>query len=430
MKRYYIITIAVCLAIFLAVGTFFDVWNTVPLTGVVKVGFIYENDESTLSTYNFELAQDALVQAYPDRVEVLSKNNVLVSETEEPLREMVRKGCKLIFTNSTSEQVKAVAADCPGVQFCQVSCPGVVQTETPGNFHTFNGEIYQGHYVNGLAAGMKLRALISEGTVAVQNAAVGFVGAAPTAEVISGYTAFLLGVRAVVPEAVLKVKYTGTWSNYARERACAAELIDAGCVVIAQNTPTIGPAIACEAAEGKVFLVGFNDSMIDVAPSTALVSTRVNWTPYILGAVDAVLAGKSIEKRVDAKARGNDMRAGFEKGWVEMLELNSLISAEGTAERMQQAIDEFRRGRLEVFRGDYTGVNPANPSDTCDLSQGYAENSDSSLASFHYVLEGVVEILADDEESGETGSSGSIFQQSIPKNQKTEENNLDMFQHS
>ena len=397
MKRYYIITIAVCLAMFLAVGSFFDVWNTVPLTGVVKVGFIYQNDESTLSTYNFALAQDALTQAFPDRVEVLSKNNVLVSETEEPLREMVRKGCKVIFTNSTSEQVRAVAADCPNVQFCQVSCPGTAQAEAPANFHTFNGEIYQGHYVSGLAAGMKLREMRDKGELSQKDAAVGFVGTSPAAEVISAYTAFLLGVRAVVPEAVLKVKYTGTWSSYTRERACAEALIAADCAVIAQNTPTIGPAAACEAAAGQVLHVGFNDSMLDVAPSAALVSTRVNWSPYILGAVEAVLAGKPIERSIDAKTRGNDARAGFDKGWVEMLELNSMLGAEGTAERMQQAIDDFRRGRLEVFKGDYTGVNPADPTDTCDLSQGFAENSESSLATFHYVLDGVVEILSDEE---------------------------------
>ena len=143
--------------------------------------------------------------------------------------------------------------------------------------------------------------------------------------------------------------------------------------------------------------MGFNDSMLDVAPSAALVSTRVNWSPYILGAVEAVLAGKPIERSIDAKTRGNDARAGFDKGWVEMLELNSMLGAEGTAERMQQAIDDFRRGRLEVFKGDYTGVNPADPTDTCDLSQGFAENSESSLATFHYVLDGVVEILSDEE---------------------------------
>ena len=115
----------------------------------------------------------------------------------------------------------------------------------PKNYHTFKGEAYQGRYVSGIAAGMKIKQLISDGIITEDQALVGFVAAFSTPEVISGYTAFLLGARSVVPSTKMRVLYTGTWSSYALEKASAQQLIDDGCVIISQHTDTIGPAIAC-----------------------------------------------------------------------------------------------------------------------------------------------------------------------------------------
>ncbi|MBR5110780.1 MAG: BMP family ABC transporter substrate-binding protein [Clostridia bacterium] len=394
MKRYYITTAVICLLVLLTFSFVLDFWDRAPAVDELKVGFIYESDESTPYTYNFYQAQEALEKEYGKRVQILSKSNVREAETEEPLRELADRGCRIIFVNSYSEQVEQVAREYPAVQFCQVSFRAASAENTPENYHTFKGKIYQGRYVSGLVAGMKLREMIEQGVIQPKEALVGYIGANSTEEVVSGFTAFLLGVRSVCPEATMRVRYTGTWSSFAVEKSCAKALIDEGCVIIAQHTDTIGPAMACEEALGtkKVYHVGYNQSMIDIAPYSSLISTRINWTPYITGAVGAVLASKPIERYVDAAACGRDMTAGFEKNWVEMLELNKPIAAEGTEARIAQTIEAFRKNQIDVFKGDYRGVNPDHPADTIDLNQGFAENKDSSSPSFYYILQDIITI--------------------------------------
>ncbi|MBQ7371845.1 MAG: hypothetical protein IJW67_08190 [Blautia sp.] len=132
--------------------------------------------------------------------------------------------------------------------------------------------------------------------------------------------------------------------------------------------------------------------MLDVAPTTALISTRINWIPYILGAVEAVLENVPIEKYVDGNVHGNDISAGFDRGWIEMLDLNTHIAVNGTQQRINETIEALNRGSIRVFQGDYIGVNPEDPSDTFDLSRGFTENEDSSSPTFHYVLEDVIEV--------------------------------------
>ena len=150
--------------------------------------------------------------------------------------------------------------------------------------------------------------------------------------------------------------------------------------------------MACEeaAATKHVFHVGYNQNLIDIAPATSLVSTRVNWAPYIIGAVEAVLEGESIEKHVNGNVRGNDAYAGFGEGWVQMLELNKRIAVYGTQEAMDRAIEALERGTLEVYKGDYTGQSILGDGETCDLSQPYRENEKTSWPTFHYVLDDVI----------------------------------------
>ena len=162
MKRYYAVTVFVSLLTLLAFTFVYRLWDDPAEKTVLKVGFIYENDEITPYTYNFTLAQKALEQAYPGQVEILTRSNVQDDQTEEPLRELVRLGCGVIFSNSYSPQIRALAPEYPEVQFCQVSFSAAAGLEYPANYHTFNGEIYQGRYVTGVAAGMQLRALIDK----------------------------------------------------------------------------------------------------------------------------------------------------------------------------------------------------------------------------------------------------------------------------
>jgi len=394
MKRVNITTVVAALLVLAVFWTVGSGWSSASRVGVLKVGFVYKNDESTPYTYNFMLAQEALERAYPGQVQVYVRSNVPEEETAEPMRDLVRQGCAIVFTNNNSDQVLEVAREYPDVQFCQGAYAELIHGTEQLNYHSFAGAIYQGRYVSGIAAGMKLRDMIDTHVIAPDQALVGYVGAYPNSDVISGYTAFLLGVRSVAPEATMRVRYTNSWNSYSREKACARALIDEGCVVIAQHTDTIGPAVACEEAGAtrKVFHVGYHQSMTDVAPSTSLISSRIDWAPYVVGAVGAVMEGREIEKAVDGNAYGNDMCAGFDQGWVQMTELNRQIAAYGTEERMNRAIEALKRGTLEVFRGDYVGVNPDDPDDTIDLRQGYRENERGSYPSFHYVLRDVITV--------------------------------------
>ena len=252
------------------------------------------------------------------------------------------------------------------------------------SFSTFAGNPYF----------ISLEELIKEGVITEQQAKIGYVAAYPYAEVISGYPAFLLGVRSVVPDAVMTVRYTNKWNDYRTEKKYAKGLIDEGCVIISQHSDTAGPATACEetAAGTPVYLVSYNQSMEDVAPTTYLTGCKINWEPYMMGAVDAVLNDRVIEKSIKGTVNGNDIGAGFEEDWVQMLELNEITAADGTAEKMQKVIQQFEQGKLDVFRGDYVGADPDDPDDTYDLNQGYTENEFASAPSFHYVLKDVIRI--------------------------------------
>ena len=395
MKRVYITAALTCLVILAAIIGCFRFLDLTGGRDSLTVGFVYDNDESTPYTYNFSLAKDAVERKYGARVKIYTCSNVLDDQMEGPIRELAAKKCDIIFFNGYSELVREFAQEYPDIQFCQTSYMDMSGQTVPDNYHTFKGEAYQGRYVSGIAAGMKIKELIANGIISEDQTTVGFVAAFPTSEVISGYTAFLLGVRSVVPSAVMRVRYTETWSSYAQEKSAAQQLIKEGCVIISQHTDTIGPAIACEEASQTkpVYFVGYNQSMSEVAPSASLVTSRICWEPYVVGAIDALMSNRKIESVLSGRLHGTDISAGFEKGWVEMVDLNLQAAAPGTQAAMDGAIEQFKRGKGDfVFRGDYTGIDPDNPKDTCDLRGGYVENENTSYPLFHYLLSDIITI--------------------------------------
>lgn len=395
MKRAYLITFITC--IIAAAGTFlFTRLFEDDGDRVVKVGFIYVGDASTGYTGNFIDAQLELEKVYGDKVQIMAMYNVAEGTESEYLQQLVDEGCDIIFSTSYNFGVttKQFAERYPDIEFCMATRDNANEEPYLANYHTFMGAIYEGRYTAGVAAGMKLLELIDKGVITAGQAKIGYVGAYPYAEVISGYTAFLLGVRSIVPDAVMTVKYTYNWNDYLIEKKYAKQLINEGCVIISQHSDTAGPAIACEETDVStpVYLVSYNQSMADIAPTTYITGCKINWKPYVVGAVDAVMKGKNIEKTVKGKVIGNDIGAGFDEGWVEMLKLNDVIAAEGTKEKMAEVIDGFRKGRIEVFKGDYIGVNVDDPDDVYDLSVGYQENYNSSAPTFKYILQGIITI--------------------------------------
>lgn len=396
MKRIYGITLISAIAVIIVAFAIHYFAHGREFEKTIKAGFVYVGDASTGYTNNFVKVQAAIEKKYDGSVETIAKYNVPEEEVEGALKELVEEGCELIFTASYGygEKTKEFAEIHPEIQFCQATCDNANEDPVLSNYHTFMGNIYQGRYISGVVAGMKLKELIDDGKITPEQAQIGYVGAYPFAEVISGYTAFFLGIRSVVPEAVMTVKYTNTWGDYHLEKECAKELIEEGCVIISQHSDTMGPAVACEETDRsqEVYYVSYNESMADIAPTTYLTGSKVNWEPYMMKAVEAVLSGKDIEKCVKGNVNGNDVGAGFENGWVQMLEINEFVAAKGTQERVEKLILEFKQNRVHVFQGDYIGVNPDDPSDTIDLKEEYLENEKSSAPTFHYILKDVITI--------------------------------------
>ena len=383
MKRVYLTTVLTCLVILAAFLGLFRLLNLSGGRDHLTVGFIYDNDETAPYSYNFYLAQETVQKTYQDKVRTVMCSNVLDEHIHLSVQKLVDGKCDIIFTNSYGN-IRDLAVKYPHIQFCQASFDPKPK-KAPANYHTFKGEAYQGRYVSGVVAGLKMEEMIKKGKIKPEEAKLGFVAAYPYPEVISGYTAFLLGARSVVPQTVMYVKYTNIWDSYTLEKACAEELLEEGCVILSQHSDTVGPAIACEESYARdVYHVAYNIDMTEAAPHTSLTGTRINWTPYVLEAVKAVMDNKPIEKAVAGNVHpNNDMSAGFKEKWVEMTKLNAAILPEGAQARIDATIEDLKNGKCQVFKGEYTGVNPNNSKDTVDLRDGFAENKDSSVSSFH-----------------------------------------------
>lgn len=398
-KRNVILTTITTLCM-IAIFVVFYLIQSIENTDVVRVGFIYEGDASTPYTANFMKAQQEIEKVYGDKVQCVAFYNVKDANIQEIYNDVVASDCDIIFATSYGygETVKEWAKKHPNIQFCHATGDLANSGEVLSNFHNYMGTIYQGRYVAGVVAGAKLKEAIAQGKVSPDRTKIGYVGAFPYAEVISGYTAFYMGVYSQVPTVTMQIIYTNSWSDYSKEKIAAKKLIENGCTIISQHSDTIGPAVACQELSDKytVYHVGYNGSMIDVAPTTSLISSKINWAHYEVQAVGALFEKKNIEKSVKAQSVGMDSFAGFDKGWVEILGVNEYIMANGTNELIDSTIKKLEKGEIEVFSGNFTGTNPFDPSDVIDLSkQPFKENSIASSPMFHYVLDDVMEVIED-----------------------------------
>ena len=394
MKKAYAFCLATCLAVLLCA---FSLHLTMKKElRHLKVGFIFVGDEATPYTDNFIKARDHVQEVYGDQIECLTAYNVSEGEIDAPLQNLITKGCDYIIAASYGygPAVKAMAEQHPEVEFCVPTGDNANTAPVLTNYHNCYGDIYQGRYVCGQIAGLKLQEMLSEGIIHTAQAKVGYVAAFPYAEVISGYTAFYLGVQSVVPEATMLVKYTNTWSSYSREKQCAKELIDEDCVVISQHSDTVGPATICEKTTRSipVYHVGYNQSMTSIAPTRSLVSCAVDYSYYFEQSIGALLHGKRIEDCIDGRTYGQDATAGLEKGWVRILDINEAIVPEDTDAKVAETVDQLKKGTLSVFSGPFTGTSVFDPTDHIDLRTPYIENEHSSAPTFHYVLDDVISV--------------------------------------
>ncbi|MCI6245170.1 MAG: BMP family ABC transporter substrate-binding protein, partial [Eubacterium sp.] len=225
----------------------------------------------------------------------------------------------------------------PNVQFCHATGTKA-HTENLTNYHNAFASIYDGRYLAGIAAGMKLNEMIEAGEFNAEEAKIGYVGAYTYAEVVSGYTSFFLGARSVCPTATMEVQFTGSWYDETAEKEAANTLIANGCKLISQHADSMGAPTACETA--GVPNVSYNGSTVSACPNTFIVSSRINWAPYFEYAIKAVIDGTAID---------TDWTGSLATGSVELTEVNTAAAAEGTQEAINKAAEELKAGTLHVF---------------------------------------------------------------------------------
>ncbi len=319
-----------------------DTITAVPLEDL-KVGFIFLHDANSTYDKNFMDAAEAACEKLGLKdSQVLMKTGIPEgNECYTTAVELVNAGCQLIFADSFGHEPYLIQAakEYPDVQFCHAT--GVRgQTELLGNYHTAFAEIYKGRYLAGVAAGMKLNEMIKAGEITEADTKMGYVGAFPYAEVISGYTSFYLGAKSVCPSVTMEVQYTQSWFDIEKENSAAKALIASGCVLISQHADSSGAPSACEAA--GVPNVAYNVDTSNIGPNTAIVSSKISWEPYMTMIIKAMIDGTSIP---------SDYCATLEEGAVQLTQLTA-NAAEGTAEAIDAAKEKLIKGELQVFSTD------------------------------------------------------------------------------
>ena len=354
----------------------------------LKVGFVFIGDENegyTAAHYKGAMEMKEALGLADNQIIV--KWNIPEDETaQDAAMDLADQGCQIVFANSFGHEsyVIEAAKEYPEVQFCHATG---FQAASSGlsNMHNYFTAIYEARYVSGVVAGMKLNQMIEDGTVAKDACKIGYVGAYPYAEVISGYTSFFLGVRSVCPDATMEVKYTNSWASFYLEKEAADALISDGCVLISQHADTTGAPTACEAA--GVPCVGYNISMIATAPTQALTSSTNNWGAYVTEAVQHVVDGTEIPV---------DWCKGFSDGAVLITELNEAAVAPGTKEKVEEVEAKLAAGELHVFdTSTWTVEGKTLDSYKKDdgneyISDGYFHESEfASAPAFDILIDGI-----------------------------------------
>jgi len=309
--------------------------------GGIKVGLITLHDENSTYDLNF-------INSFKDSMAALgiSEENYMIKtnipegqECYDTAADLVDAGCNIIFADSFGHEAYMIQAakEFPDVQFCHATGTKA-HTEGLANYHNAFAAIYEGRYLAGVAAGMKLNELKDAGKLKGDKPKMGYVGAFTYAEVVSGYTSFYLGAKSVCPDVTMDVTFTGSWYDETAEKEGANKLIQGGCDLISQHADSMGAPTACE--EAGIPDVSYNGSTKSAAPNTYIVSSRINWSPYYEFAVNAVKNGEEIPA---------DWTGTIETGSVELTELNEDVAAEGTAEKLEEVKAGLADGSIHVF---------------------------------------------------------------------------------
>ena len=347
----------------------------------VKVGFITLHDENSTYDKNFiDAAKEACANlGLVENEDYFIKTNV--GETEqcaEVAADLVDAGCNIIFADSFGHEpyMIEVAKANPEVQFCH-STGTRAHTEGLANYHNAFASIYEGRYLAGIAAGLKLNAMIEAGDIKAEEAKMGYVGAFTYAEVVSGYTSFYLGAKSVCPTVTMDVTFTGSWYDETLEKEGAEKLIQGGCKLISQHADSLGAPTACENA--GVPNVSYNGSTQAACPNTYIISSRINWAPYYEYAIKAVMDGTAIDA---------DWTGTLSTNSVVLTDLNTTVAAEGTAEAIAAATEKLEKGEIHVFDcSTFTVKGEALTSYMADVNTDDAYTPDTEVVHDGYFSE-------------------------------------------
>ena len=304
----------------------------------LKVGFIFLHDEN--STYDLNFMNAAKEACETLGVESVFKTNIPEDQScYEAAAELADAGCNIVFADSFGHEdyIIQAAKEFPKVQFCH-STGTKAHTEGLDNYHNAFASIYEGRYLAGVAAGLKLNEMIDNGDFAAEDAKIGYVGAFTYAEVVSGYTSFFLGARSVCPTATMEVTFTGSWYDETAEKEAANKLIANGCKIVSQHADSMGAPTACETA--GVPNVSYNGSTISACPNTFIVSSRIDWAPYYEFVINAVANGETIPA---------DWTGTLATGSVVLTEVNEAAAAAGTADKIAEVKAALEAGTIHVF---------------------------------------------------------------------------------
>ena len=335
MKKIFAVVLALvlCLSVFACTASA-DVSN-------VKLGVILLHDEDSTYDLNFINGVYEAVEALGlTEDQLIIKRNIPESnECYEAALDLVDEGCTIIFADSFGHEtfMLQAAKECPDVEFCHATGT-MAHTEKLANFHNAFASIYEGRYLAGIAAGMKLNELKQNGQLKGEVPMMGYVGAFTYAEVISGYTSFYLGAKSVCPDVQMKVQFTGSWYDEKEEKTAAEALINAGCDLISQHADSMGAPTACENA--GIPNVSYNGSTIESCPNTFIVSSRINWAPYFEYIVNQQAAGEAI---------ATDWTGTIATGSVVLTDINTKAAAAGTVEAIEAAKTALENGEIKVF---------------------------------------------------------------------------------
>ena len=310
-----------------------------PAKTELKVGFIFLHDEN--STYDKNFMDAAIAACKEMGVKYVQKTQIPESKDcyDAAVALIETDGCNIIFADSFGHESFLIEAakKYPDVQFCHATG---TQAHTAGvaNFHNAFASIYEGRYLAGVAAGLKLNEMIEAGKITADKAKMGYVGAFTFAEVMSGYTSFYLGAKSVCPSVTMDVKFTGSWYDEKAEKEAAQALIAGGCVLISQHADSMGAPTACETA--GVPNVSYNGSTAAACPNTFIVSSRIDWTPYFKYMIECVQKGEKI---------ATDWTGTIETGSVVLTDVNEKAAAKGTVEKLAEVKGKLLDGSIKVF---------------------------------------------------------------------------------